>query len=266
MMSRAFGVRLRRCILRKPAGQKKVSKEPVMKKMLIIIATLLLMLGFNNRASAWIYVPDKGDTGWQTFTYAAGTAGFTGTVGFVVSNAIDNGAYSELLLDNLSQAGEGNRSFETGNLSGYVLVSDNFGTSFATVSASESPISGNTYYPTQADYLAVIQGLPHGIATSQFTNATGQAGTVGSILETGITLVAGQQFSFDWAFLGNDQSPWNDFALFYLKDQSGAIVYSEGLAQIGSASAVPIPSSVLLLGSGLLALLRLTRKGKRQVG
>jgi hypothetical protein len=113
--------------------------------------------------------------------------------------------------------------------------------------------------------LAVIQGLSNGVNTSQFFNATAQAGTVGSMLETAITLNPGAPFSFDWAFLGNDMSPWNDFALFYLKDQSGAIVFSEGLAQIGSAPAIPIPSSVLLLGSGLLGLLGLVRKGKRQV-
>jgi len=235
-----------------------------MKKMLIIIATVLLGLGFNYGASAWIYVPDQGDTGWQTYTYTA-PGGFAGTAGFVVSNVIDTSAYPELLLDNLSQGGgvEGiNRGFELGNLSGFALV----GTSFANVSASETPISGNTYYPTQVDNLAVIQGLSSGVNTSQFFNATAQAGTVGSMLETAITLSPGAPFSFDWAFLGNDFSPWNDFALFYLKDQSGAIVFSEGLAQIGSAPAIPIPSSVLLLGSGLLGLLGLARKGKRQVG
>ena len=111
--------------------------------------------------------------------------------------------------------------------------------------------------------LPIIQGLSNGVTTSQFRNATGQAGTVGSILETAITLAPGEKFSFDWAFLGNDFSPWNDFALFYLKDQSGAIVFSEGLAQIGSAPAVPIPSSVLLLGSGLLGLLGLGSEGQK---
>ena len=90
-----------------------------MKKMLIIIAMVLLGLGFNYGASAWIYVPDYGDTGWQTYTYTA-PGGFTGTAGFVVSNVIDTSAYSELLLDNLSQGGGGtNRGFELGNLSGY---------------------------------------------------------------------------------------------------------------------------------------------------
>ena len=229
-----------------------------MKKMLTIITSVLLVLGLSYGASAWIFVPDQGDTGWQTYVYTAGSGGFTGTAGFVVSNVIDNYAYSELLLDNLSQGGAGNSGFETGNLWGYNLI----GTSFATVSNSETTINYNTYDPTQGDFLAVIQCLYNGIDTSQFYNATGQAGTVGSMLETEIALTPGEQFSFNWAFLGNDFTPLNDFARFYLKDPtSGAIIFSEGLAQIGS---VPVPSTLLLLGSGLLGLLGLIGKARSQ--
>jgi hypothetical protein len=241
-----------------------------MKKMLIIIATVWLVLGVNYGASAWIYVPDYGDTGWQTYTYTAGVAGFTGTAGFVMSNAFDSGAYSELLLDNLSQGGGilgENRGFEKVSFSGYDLV----GTSTANVSTSEQAVQGNMYNPTQSEHLAVIQGLydtifHYGVTTSQFSNASGQPGTGGSILETAITLNPAAPFSFDWAFLAGDMSPWNDFALFYLKDANGAIVFSEGLAQVGSAPAVPLPSSLLLLGSGLCGLLGLGRRVKRRVG
>jgi hypothetical protein len=240
-----------------------------MKKMLIIIATVWLLLGLNYGASAWIYVADQGDTGWQTYTYTAGAAGFTGTVGFVVSNVIDNSAYSELLLDNLQGGGGTNQGFETG-LTGYTLVTDSTYTSFANVSDLVTAYSYTVYTATEVSYFADLQGLYnplllYGVTTSQFSNASGQAGTVGSILERAITLTPEAQFSFDWAFLAGDISPWNDFALFYRKDENG-IVFYEGLAQIGSAPAVPIPSSVLLLGTGLLGLLGLARKGKKQAG
>ena len=46
-----------------------------MKKLLIVIATVWLVLGVNYGASAWIYVPGQGDTGWQTYTYTAGPTG-----------------------------------------------------------------------------------------------------------------------------------------------------------------------------------------------
>lgn len=228
-----------------------------MKRMLIIIGTILLVLCFNFAASAWVYVPNQGDTGWQTYSYTAGSGGFAGSVGFVVSNVIDNYAYSELLLDNLSLGGGGtNPGFELGNLTGYDLV----GTSFANVSNSVTAYSYTSYAPTEGYYFADLQGLYNGVSTSQFSNANGQTGTVGSILETALILTPGTTFSFDWAFLGSDFSPWNDFALFYMKDQSGNIVFLDGLAQIGSAPAVPLPSTLLLLGSGLCGLLGLGRR------
>jgi hypothetical protein len=226
-----------------------------MKKILVAIAGVLLVLGLNYRASAWVYVPSQGDTGWQTYTYTAGPQGFNGIAGFVVSNVIDNSAYSELLLDNLSQGPAGNTGFETGNFSGYNLVGNSL--VCADTYTWRMSASGTVYNPTEGYYLADLMGLSTGVNTSMFQNATAQAGTVGAIMEMNLYLADKQQFSFDWAFLGNDLAPWNDFALFYLKDPgSGNIVFSQGLAQIGSAPA-PVPPTFVLLGSGLLGLLGL---------
>ena len=58
-----------------------------MKKILIVIISALWRPVRVSGPPAPIYVADYGDTGWQTYTYTAGPGGFTGTVGFVVSNA-----------------------------------------------------------------------------------------------------------------------------------------------------------------------------------
>lgn len=218
----------------------------------ILLLTLLLFFATVISGAAWISVPDRGDTGWLTYSYPAGPDGFTGTAGFVVSNVIDNSAYSELLLDNLSQGGGAtNRGFESGNYTGYSLL----GTSAAEVTDSVIAYSGNVYNSTQGDYFSHQMGLGTGIATSAFHNASSQAGTTGSILETALSLPPGSNFTFNWAFLAGDLSPWNDFALFYLKDDRGNIVFSDGLAQIGAIpEAVPLPPGFILLGSGLLGL------------
>jgi hypothetical protein len=232
-------------------------------KKLFFVGLLLLILGsMGVKAEAWVFVPDQGDTGWQTYVYNPGPAGFTGTAGFVVSNVIDNSAYSELLLDNLSHGGGGtNRGFELSDYSNFELL----GTSDGIVtSLPVTAISYNVYQPVQGDYLSYQRALATGTSTAAFSNANGQAGTVGSILETAISLAPGDNLSFSWAFLGNDISPWNDFSLFYVKNQEGAIVFSDGLGQIGSASPVPAPSTLILFTSGLLGLLGLGRRAKRK--
>jgi hypothetical protein len=223
-----------------------------MKKNLFFLALLpfFLMAG---EAQAWVSVPDAGDTGWRTYVYQAGEAGFTGTAGFVVSNVLDDAGYSNLLLDNLSQGGDpANCAFEMGDYSGYTLL----GGSYARVTGWAMAYSGKGYHPTQGKYFSNQACVETGVNTAGFQNASGQAGTIGSSLETAISLLSGGKFTFDWAFLAGDQSPYNDFALFYLKDAQGQIVFSDGLAQIGPVSPPPTaPVIIGILGSGLLSLL-----------
>ena len=214
-----------------------------MRKLVLLLASCLI-LTTHVEAQAWVYVPDNGDTGWQTYSYQTGPAGFTGTAGFVVSNVIDNSAFSELLLDNLSQGGDSaNRDFELGDYSGYTLVEN----SCAEVTTTVKAYSGKIYTSVQGEYFSHQLGLGAAVDTETFQNARRQAGTSGSILETSVSLAPGSRFSFNWAFLAGDQSPWNDFALFYLKDNSGKIVFVDGLAQIGAAPAPGAVAAVLSL-------------------
>lgn len=222
-------------------------------KVFFCIAAVWLVLSISNSAGAWISVPDQGDTGWRTYTYTAGPGGLSGTAGFVVSNVVDDSAYSELLIDNLSHGGGSNRSFEIGNYTGYSLLGDSYGE----VATSVIAAGGNLYTPTHGDNMSHQLSLASGLSTAAFRNANNQPGTSGCILETAISLPPGGQFTFNWAFLANDASPWNDFSLFYVKDGGGSIVFSEGLAQIG---AVPVPSTFLLVATGLLGLFSLRRR------
>ncbi|HEY9073025.1 MAG TPA: hypothetical protein VIN67_02735 [Desulfobaccales bacterium] len=224
-----------------------------MKKILVFLALLPFFL-MEGEAQAWVSVPDAGDTGWQTYVYQAGEAGFTGTAGFVVSNVLDDAGYSNLLLDNLSQSGDpANCAFEMGDYSGYTLL----GGSYARVTGWAVAYSGKVYHPTQGKYFSNQACVETGVNTAGFQNANRQAGTIGSILETSISLPAGGKFTFDWAFLAGDQSPYNDFALFYLKDAQGQRIFPDGLVQIGPVSPPPTPPAItVILGSGLLSLLR----------
>jgi len=217
-----------------------------MRKLLFLLVAFIIFAA-DMKAHAWVFVPDYGDTGWQTYVYQTGPAGFTGTAGFVVSNVIDDSAYSELLLDNLSHGGGlSNRDFELEDYSGYTL----WGDGCAEVTGSVMAYSGTIYNAAQGEYFSHQLGLGTGVSTAAFQNARRPAGTTGSILETSISLPPESRFTFNWAFLAGDQSPWNDFALFYLKDANGKVVFSEGLAQIGAAPVSVSPAVLLLLDSG----------------
>lgn len=213
-----------------------------MKIKVIICIMMLLTLVFNvsGWALAWVYAGNNGDTGWRTYTYVAGPDGFTGTAGFVVSNVLDDSAYSELLLDNLSQGGLENRDFEKGNYSGYQLLGDSYG---EVTDSLVQAVSGRIYTP-QGEFMSRQLSLAPGVDTSRFINAKKVAGTSGSVLETAISLKPGEAFSFQWAFLGGDRTPYGDFSLFYLKDAAGSLVFQHGLGQVGAA---PCPPLSLLL-------------------
>lgn len=218
------------------------------KAMLSILAVAVIALGSSVPAAAWVFVPTYEDTGWQTYTYTAAN-GFVGKAGFVVSDQGDTALSSKLLLDNLSQAdvGSANKGFELGDYTGYSISGD------GTVVATATAFDGTVYNPTEGSWMSLQ--VAQGAVTSGFLNAYGNPGTDGSILETAIDLGAGESFSFNWAFLAFDYTPFEDFSLFYLKDETGAIVFTYGLGQLGpGANVIPEPSTILLLGAGLVGL------------
>ncbi|MCK9376926.1 MAG: hypothetical protein M0P73_12325 [Syntrophobacterales bacterium] len=223
-----------------------------MKRKILLAGVAALVLGLMVApASAWIIVPDYGETGWQSYTYTAGAGGFSGTAGFLVSNHGDTDNDSGLLVDNLSQCSQaGNQSFELGNYDGYTLGPASNGT------VTQGPVnsdSGTPYLPADGEWMS-YQLSNDDPTPAIFLNAYGNVGTNCSYLETGITLLEGESFTFDWAFLAFDYAPFQDFSKFYLKDAGGDVVFQNGLGQL-----VPVPPAVVLFGSGLLGLVGLRR-------
>jgi len=92
-----------------------------------------------------------------------------------------------------------NLGFESG-LTGYTTAGD-----VSTVGGAVA-VGGTVYSPTEGASMAQLTGC--GVNTAQY------GGTCGATMTTTLTLYAGQSFSFDWAFLGGDYIPFNDFSLF----------------------------------------------------
>jgi hypothetical protein len=91
-----------------------------------------------------------------------------------------------------------NLSFEDG-LTGYITVG-----SISTVTAATAH-NGNLYTATDGNYFARL------IASGGNTGLVN--GTDGAYLRINGSLKAGERVSFDWAFLGFDAAPSNDFAM-----------------------------------------------------
>lgn len=211
-----------------------------------ILATFLILGLWLSSAQATIYVPSYGETGWQTFSHTFST-NFTGDVYIVVGNYDDADLDSVLLIDNINPGPIGNESFELGDFTSYSTAG------WCEVVTSAASYAGNNYSPTHGTYMAKL--------TAGDVDTSAYGGTDGAILSNAtpgeVQFDAGDTWSFDWAFLAMDYSPYQDFAKLRLVDLSGQIYLDETLAQIDP---VPIPGAVWLLGSGLVGLAALARR------
>ncbi|MDY7001128.1 MAG: hypothetical protein SVS15_05025, partial [Thermodesulfobacteriota bacterium] len=83
-----------------------------MKRLLLIGTALMLVVMLAQPAAAFMEVPSYGATGWQTFSWTP-DGGFTGDIGWLVSDESDDEQPSYLLVDNLTLGGTAYYGFET---------------------------------------------------------------------------------------------------------------------------------------------------------
>ncbi|MBA3061441.1 MAG: VPLPA-CTERM sorting domain-containing protein [Atribacteria sp.] len=218
-----------------------------MRKLLMFLAIFAIGIMMVAPAKAFIEVPTNGATGWQTFSYTL-AKDFTGDIGWIVGDCDDYYVASWLLVDNLSLGSTSDAGFELNNLTGYT-----FGGDVTAVTTSE--YGSGAFGPTEGSYMAELDSVngDSGVDISSY----GYGGTDGSFLRiSGVSLSAGETFSFDWNFGTSEDEHVQDFSLFLVQSDSCSLKTYE----LGKVAAVPIPGAVWLLGSGLIALVVLRRK------
>src|SRR3974390_2698521 len=112
-------------------------------------------------------------------------------------------------------AGVINGGFETGDFTGWGPTGNT-----AVVGAGCSTIFPNhCASPTQGSYMALLTAGSVDMATLSSILGTNLSavypgGTYGSAIWQDVPLSAGETFSFDWNFLGNDYNPFDDTGAF----------------------------------------------------
>jgi len=112
-------------------------------------------------------------------------------------------------------AGVVNGGFETGDFTGWGTAGDT-----AVVTAGCSTIFPNhCASPTQGAYMALLTAGAVDLGTLSTILGTNLSavypgGTYGSAIWQDVPLSAGDVFSFDWNFLGNDYNPFDDTGAF----------------------------------------------------
>ncbi|MDY7001762.1 MAG: PEP-CTERM sorting domain-containing protein [Thermodesulfobacteriota bacterium] len=219
-----------------------------MKKQLLLGIALILAVMTAQPAAAFLEVPSYGATGWQTFSWTP-DGGFSGDIGWLVSDWGDDEVESYLLVDNVIIGGTLYQGFESG-------LPGNGVTQGVVNFVSSSAYESGAFTPTQGSLMAELDSVD-GDSGFYTDPPYGYDGTDGSVFWlTNVSVADGQTLIFDWNFATNDYTPLQDFSLFLTDTGDNLVTYELGTIE----AAVPVPAAVWLLGSGLLGLLGLRRK------
>lgn len=226
------------------------------------LSYLILIFSVNSilsgvASAATVFVNDFGTTGWRNELLTFSSP-FSGTITIGVSNEKDSAVDSTMLVDKISLNGSliPNGGFEADNineLANYSTVGD-------VTTATSNTTGAITAHPTEENHMAVLSSSGNA-NTSGFTNASGEAGTTGSLLKFFLNTESDATLSFDWNFLTSDYAPFNDFGFLFAKfDSAGTANDSYVVLSQIETSAVPVLPSLWLFGSALLGLVVAKKK------
>ncbi len=255
-----------------------------MKKLLVVLAAGLLVFGVAGQAKASFSQDDLIRVVYQTaagggYTYeTASDLGNVGTIMSTPSSLVDAGY--NLLSGNATQKfgslnGLEVAYFAVNSATGELWTSGTAGASETNTNSSNSggtitkagSILAHGYAPTASSGGTANAWLLKSAANSYWKEMDGNSDNIGSFnnfYATGIgngeiALVASgsvQQGLFHWATPGTTSTILSSLTLTTALSAAGLIQTSA----ITTASATPIPPSVLLLGSGLLGLVGIRRR------
>lgn len=152
---------------------------------------------------------------------------------------------SAALLASTSHAAIINGGFETGNLSSWTVVGN------AGASTGVSYGTSGTVLPDSGTYAALVN--TDGVAASTIAAAmgltesvleasnAGKNATNGSLIYQTVTANAGDSFRFRWNFVEQDYLPYDDWAFYGIKFNSGTTVLTKfaSLGAIGPIQGTP---------------------------
>lgn len=105
-----------------------------------------------------------------------------------------------------------NGSFETGDTTGWAVLSSAVNDGSVSIVGSETADGGTEYLPSDGNFMADLSAT--------------------MFIAEGQSWVAGETVTFDWAFLAMDELPWDDAALFIVTDLVGTALDTVTLADI----------------------------------
>ncbi len=226
------------------------------KKVIVTVFLNVMILSFSAMSFAdSISIPAGGDTGWQHYSLTLGSNFQTtnGSMYFLVAKPSLSIGDSYLLLDRIFIRHADNTYFQlNGHDSIGFELPGNYPHSVGDFAKAASPFLGHV--AQAGSFLGVLSTNTTNLINpwiNQFSPDINSGDVIGSYINFGVTLQAGDFIHFDWCYTGNSDSGGS--AALFVADNP-AIYNLVDLAHVSDQ--VPEPTTMLLFGTGLAVAAR----------